>query len=124
MTFLCPECSSHSLKITSNIEILPDNRSDEITLQVVKCANCAFSAIAVYEESRRGSLGGESFSHTGYRVHELSVRALKEMIRRCPQPRNKRCDCEVHQKLGRKDPGGRWAGLSGLEYSSTFQMER
>ena len=57
MTFLCPECEHKSLNITAKIELPPDARSDEITLQVVECAQCRFFAIAVDKASRRGALG-------------------------------------------------------------------
>ncbi|MBN1316839.1 MAG: hypothetical protein JXA42_15275 [Anaerolineales bacterium] len=124
MAFLCPECSSYSLKITLKIELPPDSRSDEITLQVIKCTQCDFQGIAVYEESRRGRLDSESFSHTGYLVSKADVSALKKMIRQCPAPRDKRCDCQVHRQLGRKDIGGRWAGLVDIDTTGIFQLER
>jgi len=123
MPFLCPECSTpRSLKIKARIELPPDNRSDEITLQVVECCRCRFAGIAVYEESRRGALDSESFSHTGYHVSARDLRALKRTIKQCPEPGNPRCGCPTHQALGGRDAGGRWNGLSRIEHTGAFQV--
>ena len=78
MSFLCPECSSRSLNIILSLELPPDSRSDEITLQTVECSQCGFSGIAVYEESRRGALDSESVDHYSYRVGVDDLRALKK----------------------------------------------
>jgi len=54
MAFQCPECKrDSSLRIVQRIEVPPDSRSDQITLQVVRCGSSQFEGIAVYEESRR-----------------------------------------------------------------------
>ena len=124
MPFLCPECSSpqRSLNIQAKIELPPDSRSDEIALQIVVCSRCGFSGIAVYEESRRGALDDESFTHVGYRVSDEDVRKLRRMIRQCPEPRNPRCRCPVHRELGRKDSSGRWNGLAGIPLEEGFML--
>ena len=112
MPFQCPECSTaKSLRITSRLELPPDSRSDEITLQIVKCSRCAFAGIAVYQESRRGALDSESVDHTGYRVNAGDWKALQEVIKRCPTPSKWRCRCAAHRKLGRTDATGRWNAL-------------
>ena len=125
MPFLCPECSApqRSLNIQSRIELPADSRSDEIALQIVVCSRCGFSGIAVYEESRRGALDDESFTHVGYRVSDEDVRKLRRMIRQCPEPRNRRCRCAVHRTLGRKDPSGRWNGLAGIPREGEFTLQ-
>jgi hypothetical protein len=124
MPFLCPECSSpqRSLKIKAKIELPPDSRSDEITLQIVVCSQCRFAGIAVYEESRRGALDSESFTHIGYRVSARDVTRLRRMIQRCPEPRNWRCKCPVHQELGAQDSSGRWNGLKDVPYEGEFEL--
>jgi hypothetical protein len=122
--FVCPECSGHgSLKIVLSIELPPDSRSDEITLQIVKCSNCQFAGIAVYEESRRGPLDHESFHHTGYRVGRSQLRDLRRAIRSCPAPKNPSCRCSAHQMLGRTDAGGRWNALWDLETADAFEVK-
>ena len=61
MAFVCPEChTSESLRITRSLELPPDSRSDEITLQIIRCSSCRFAGVAVYEESRRGRLDDET----------------------------------------------------------------
>ncbi len=104
MSFQCPECSSPgSLTITSKIELPQDSRSDEITLQVIQCGTCGFAGLAVYEESRRGSLDSDSFQHFGYHVDAADLQAVKEKIKRCPKPGNPRCQCSAHLELGKRD---------------------
>jgi hypothetical protein len=123
MGFLCPVCDrAGSLQITLRLELPPDSRSDEITLQIVRCPRCNFEGLAIYEESRRGGLGDESIDHRGYFVSQVDLKALKKQMRQCPKPGNSRCDCAAHQELGRTDKSGRWAGLSGIDLGRRFQM--
>ncbi|MCJ7739686.1 MAG: hypothetical protein MUQ10_20635 [Anaerolineae bacterium] len=124
MSFRCPECSAQSLAITRSFELPADSRSDEITLQIVKCSSCGFAGIAVYEESRRGALDSESFSHTSYRVIAADLRRLKHMIGRCPRPRDSRCGCAAHQSLGRRDASGRWNGLQAVACEGASELRR
>ena len=124
MPFLCPNCSSsrRSLRIKAKIELPPDSRSDEITLQIVVCSQCRFAGIAVYEESRRGALDDESFTHVGYRASAKDVSKLRRMIQQCPEPGNRRCRCPVHQELGAQDASGRWNGLKEIPYEGQFEL--
>jgi len=123
MPFQCPECdTAKSLHIVSKIELAPDSRSDEIALQIVECGRCHFIGIAVYEESRRGSLGAESFDHTGYYAPKDEVRALRKTMERCPKPGNHRCQCSAHRALGKRDASGRWIGLSGIHRERAFGL--
>lgn len=122
MPFLCPKCSTKSLSITSKIELPPDSRSDEITLQIVDCTRCSFAGIAIYEESRRGALDTESFDHTGYRVREDDLTALRKTIRHCPEPNNWHCDCIAHRMLGNKDGSGHWNSLNDINLEGDFEL--
>ena len=123
VAFQCPECRG-TLRITDRIELPPDSRSDEITLQIVGCRDCRFAAIAVYEESRRGALDSESIDHRGFRLAAADLKALRKQMRSCPQRGNPRCECATHRWLGRTDMSGRWAGLADLELGDWFAMER
>jgi hypothetical protein len=123
MTFRCPECQG-TLRITATMELPPDSRSDEIALQIVRCRDCGFAGVAVYEESRRGTLGSESVDHRGFRIGAADLSALRRQIRNCPQPGNPRCGCVAHQALGRKDSSGRWAGLADMDLGAWFPMAR
>jgi hypothetical protein len=123
MGFLCPACcTTGSLQITKRLELPPDSRSDEITLQLVRCQLCDFVGIAIYEESRRGTLGDESVDHRGYYVPTASLQRLKKLLRECPEPGNRRCACAAHRRLGGRDQSGRWAGLAGFELNRRFEM--
>jgi hypothetical protein len=125
MAFACPECMAHrSLRITARIELPPDSRSDEITLQIIKCARCGFAGAAVYEESRRGALDSESFDHRGYCVGQAELSVLRQTIRQCRQPGNRRCDCAAHHALGQRDIGGRWIAPEALRWENSFAMRR
>jgi hypothetical protein len=111
MPFLCAECGNPTLAITSAIELPADRRSDEIALQLVACARCGFRAVAVYEESRRGSFDSEAVDHAGYRVTAETLDSIAAQIAACPDPRKTACDCASHRRLGRADDSGRWCGL-------------
>ncbi len=123
MAFICPNCSRvAALRIVSQIELPPDSRSDEITLQIVMCVQCGFAGIAVYKESRRGALDDESFSHTGYYVEHDDIARIQRQVRACPDPKNPRCQCPSHQALGHKNKCGRWDLLDDLADTGTFFM--
>lgn len=122
MSFQCPECRSNTLQITSGIDLTRDSRSDEITLQVVRCSRCGFAGLAVYEESRRGSLFDESVDHRGYPVNAEDLAAIEKAIARCPDVGNWRCTCPTHQRLGRRNEAARWDGLSDVELGKRFEM--
>lgn len=109
MSFLCPECSNKkSLQIIRSIELAPDARSDEITLQVVRCRDCDYEGLAVYEESTRGALDSETVDHYGYYVDRKNLRSIHSTIKRCPKPKDAWCKCNSHEKLNQRDPSGRW----------------
>jgi len=122
MPFLCPRCSTRSLDITSQIELPPDSRSDEITLQIVECSRCNFAGIAVYQESRRGALDSESIDHTGHHVSADDLKALKRTIRQCPKPGNRRCKCPAHSALSSQDASGRWNALKDVHLEGFFAL--
>jgi hypothetical protein len=124
VSFKCPQCTTpKSLKIKHSLELPPDSRSDEISLQIVNCASCGFNGIAVYQESRRGRFGDESIDHIGYRINTQDLISLKTQINRCPQPGNPKCACIVHRQLGKKDKSGRWTGLERFQLDQRYQME-
>ena len=106
MSFSCPECfTRRSLEIVKRIELPADCRSDEIALQVVTCHACGFSAVATYEESRRGA--SESFEHVGHKVSFRDLVWLQRLIEECPAVGNSRCTCGCHMILGAKSESGR-----------------
>jgi hypothetical protein len=100
----------------------PDARSDEIALQIVKCQRCHFEAVAIYEESRRGALDSEEFDHYGCALDQKELKELKALIKQCPEPKNRRCSCDTHLKLDRKDASGRWIRPGYSEDQNTFPM--
>ena len=108
MGFQCPECNNKTLEIIKGIELPPDARSDEITLQVIRCGGCNLEGIAIYEESRRGALDSETIDHYGYTLDGKELKSIISLIKRCPEPSNSRCACDSHQELSRKDAFGRW----------------
>jgi hypothetical protein len=112
------------LTITHRLELPPDARSDEITLQVVRCMQCGFEGLAAYEESRRGALDSESWSHTGYEADKAGLRAFKRAVRACPRRGDPRCTCAAHERYGQRDAGGRWSGLALFELGGSFPMVR
>jgi len=103
MPFVCPQClTPGSLEIVLKIELPPDERSDEVAVQVVQCKrlSCGFRGLALYEESRRGAM--DSVNHIGYRAGRQQVKQIEELIAACPEPDNHSCDCASHALLSRE----------------------
>ena len=125
MPFVCPDCQNSSLTIIRSIEIGPTAIWDEVSLQVVRCGRCRLSAVAVYEESRRGPLDQDIWHHTGYRLFSDRVAALDMVITACPNPGDHRCGCATHRELLRSDPRtGSWVGIGNLGWLDYFPMVR
>lgn len=124
MALFCPDCKSNALNIDQSLELPADSYSDEITLQVIRCAKCGFHALAVYEESRHGSLDSESWRHAGYRVSEEDFQAVSGAIQRCPRSGDRHCQCATHQTLGQMT-GYSWDGLrkSGVKIQGVFNIQ-
>ena len=122
MGLTCPMCGQDSLKIKSSLEMPPDVRSDEITVQLIECSQCGFKGVGVYEESRRGRLDSESVDHYGYGLKNPEWKRLAALIKTCPEPRRKDCDCPSHGKLNEKSRHGRWSGLDGFELGDYFNI--
>ncbi len=109
MAFDCPSCNGEgTLKITHKIELMPDLAEwcDELTLQTVACSACEFRGAALYEESRRGA--SESIQHDCFRVEDKALTRLIELIQTCPDPENKRCQCNAHRIISARDANGKW----------------
>lgn len=122
MSFVCPDClAPGALKITLVMDFDSDARSDDISLQIVECAECRFQGVAVYEESRRGAIDSESVDHRGYRVAKDDLQALIKTMRQCPRPRDSDCQCSAHAALDRRE-AGYWRGLDRIEILSGFPM--
>jgi hypothetical protein len=106
----CPKCGTdRALEICASLELPADSRSDEISLQTLNCQMCGFLAAGVYEESHRGALDQECFTHYAPELDAGEFQELQELIQACPQPYNPCCECKSHAKLSRKDSAGRWA---------------
>ena len=123
MPFICPECSSNSMRIKLNIELPPDNRSDEISAQVLRCIKCDFRGLGVYEESRRGALHSESVYHRGYYVSPKILNEIERTIKQCKQPRNSQCLCSAHNYFRKFDFNGRWSWLDDLSQNKIFEIK-
>jgi len=80
VSFLCPECGGKTLVIEKSLDLGADDRYDERALQVVSCGSCGFTGAALYEESRRGSLGSECVDHAGYCVPDDVAAAVREAL--------------------------------------------
>ncbi len=67
--FRCPAGDTLGLDLGPSLELPPDGRSDEITVQGLRCVHCDFLGVALYEESRRGA--SESWHHDGLPLYQL-----------------------------------------------------
>jgi len=112
MGLQCPKCLAGALKIVKKLELPPDTRSDEITLQIIKCKNCSFEGIAVYEESRRGNLDAFTFNHTGYILSRKALNQAKRAIK------NNYKFFEVY------DENNRWVWTSSQHFKEVFPIKK
>jgi len=97
--FLCPQCGAYGLEIVKAMDLLPDNRSDDVILQIVECNSCSFKGLSLYEESRRGGMDSESWDHTGFCTTDTAVAEVAIFFSQCSALRDKRCGCEAHKKV-------------------------
>ncbi len=122
MSFRCPQCQTlNTLEIIQSIDLPPDWRSDEISLQVVGCTVCAFRGLAVYEEFQHGA-ETDLWKHIGYWVSRDAVESILETMRSCLDAHNPRCNCPAHTSLGQQDVYGSWRGLLEIKRGHTFSM--
>jgi hypothetical protein len=98
MPLQCPECESARLQIEHALELGADERSDEVTLQIVHCAACDMEAVAVYEEARRGALEDESTLHSAFPTDEEALGELMDIFASCRDPQDPECRCRGHQR--------------------------
>ena len=122
MTFLCPRCQSRLMRIESSIELLPDSRSDEITVQILKCPKCGFTGLGIYEETRRGRLDTELIHHRGYCLNDSTMVSIEKLIKQCPKPRNPNCKCKTHNSFYSVDEFGRWNWLKKIPLKEEFKL--
>jgi len=113
---------SKLIELTHSLELPPDGYSDEITLQVVSCFSCHFRGVAVYEESRHGSLDSESWQHNGYQVSAEALESLVNAIGLCPSPRNTRCECPTHTSIRKMNKHYGRYGLNAANIGNHFEM--
>lgn len=84
MSFDCPSCQTNgSLEIITGVDLASDERSDEIAIQIIECKHCGKRGMGIYEESRRGALNEEHWSHTGYWLNEDSKIQLELLLGAC-----------------------------------------
>ncbi len=124
MPFECIGCGQETLSIIASIELPPDNRSDEISLQLVKCSLCGFEGAAVYEESRRGNLMEDCWDHYGYQIGPQDFQRCLAWIQTCPSPHLADCDCPIHRLLNKRDASDRWIGLDVFDLCEPFQLKQ
>jgi hypothetical protein len=124
MAFSCPECASPaSLVITSGLELAPDANWDEISVQILRCANCGFCGVALYQESRRGAFGDSLVVHQGYAVALQNFRILEQAIAACPSPGDHHCECRSHALIEQVYASGAWRGADTDQEGNGFVMQ-
>ena len=126
MGLVCPVCGEATLMVAARLELPPDDRSDEVAVQVLSCSQCDARALGIYEESRRGALDDESWSHVGYPMEPEAAEALAAKLRRCRHPGSPRCACATHRSFRRAGqdwrdslPGVRWDKPFAVRYEKT-----
>jgi len=126
MPLTCPACASGTLSIECSLELPPDARSDEISVQIVGCGACGFRGVGIYQESRRGALDDESVDHVCYAATPEALTKVRGLMRRCPKPRSATCACASHKALAvvtrfaeRQEafPGVEWDRPRGISFT-------
>jgi hypothetical protein len=102
--FLCPECGETTLKIERSIELGCDSRSDECSVQAVRCKQCDMVGVTTYEESRRGA--GESVNHYGHKMDRADYNAFLRELKQCNDRGNAECSCKAHERFGAQNEHG------------------
>ena len=123
MGLICPQCHDATMNIVSKIELPPDNRSDEITVQILTCSKCNYQGIAVYEESRRGSFDNDSVSHQGYFVDSNFLTEVEDFIGQCKNPRDTYCHCKGHRFFETTGCYGNWIWKDQLKKYKKFNIQ-
>jgi hypothetical protein len=123
MVFTCPSCLAASMEITSSIELPHDNRSDEISVQILKCSKCDFAGLGIYEESRRGRLNSKSFHHRAFYVNNSVLESIEKMIKQCSKPKYPNCKCKIHRSLDCVNKNGRWNWHEKIPHKKTFKLQ-
>ena len=104
---LCPACCTPALRIAASLELGADSVSDEVTLQALCCTSCNLTAAACYEESRRGSLESECWSHWAVGIAADDYEKLLASLAACPAPERATCTCNAHRWFGQSSEHGR-----------------
>jgi len=120
--FCCPECGEASLAITKAIELHPDARWNEITLQLLWCRGCDFEGVGVYKENNWGA--SEVVERHGYRTPISTRVRLSELIEQCPKRSDRRCECSSCATLSATDAQGNWNWLQQQGVGERFPIRR
>ena len=113
MAFECPQCKAKdTLQIVTAVELGAAAAADEAMIQIVECAHCQMQALAVYRESRGGSLQGESQSHRGYPLAPGAMKLLTALLQKCPDRFKRSCSCKAHLELAQRAAQEDWSGFS------------
>ena len=111
-SFLCERCKTFGLVIEAKLALPPDDHSDEVAVQLLRCVRCDAVAMAVYSASRRGH--GESCHHVAYWLDRAAYESLARSITACAAPADPGCPCATHraQAAGAYRIHGARAGFS------------
>jgi hypothetical protein len=101
MPFFCKMCNKPALGIDRTVRFPPDDHSDDVSIQVLRCSACNRRALATYQASRRGS--EERWHHECYPVPEDIIVKFENEFAACPSPESKRCTCPAHTNFDRKN---------------------
>jgi hypothetical protein len=110
------------MSISASIELPSDSRSDEITVQILKCPKCGFAGLGIYEETRRGRLDSEIVHHRGYYSNDSTLVSIEKMINQCPKPKKSNCKCRSHLSFCSVDEIGRWNWLEKIPLKEEFRL--
>lgn len=79
---------------------------DELLIRAVRCPACKAQGTWYYGESRRGSLGSESWEREGVYLSDTGYKRLVEALLKCSDPKEHRFheECASREVLKPSDP--------------------
>ena len=79
---------------------------DEAAAQILRCQECGFEGMGVYQEERHGAIDSEYWLHHGYELSAADLALLRAEIEQCPDRRQ----LEVPVRGALADEWGRSGG--------------
>jgi hypothetical protein len=93
----CPSCKE-ILKCKFSIETVKEDLPVTITHQWWNCLTCGQKYYGILEESKL-NIFDDRLEHEGFYADEKYWNESLKRLKKCPDPKNSKCQCQIHQEL-------------------------